>query len=90
MPFCYGAKKWYPRKDSNLHWSVSKTVASAKLGYGGMVRRDGIEPPMFTLWVPGLQPGAFAARLHRLNDGIFTYQTSGLLGLAAGSITEQV
>ena len=38
-------KIWYPRRDSNSHCSVPKTDASYQLGYPGMVRADGLEPP---------------------------------------------
>lgn len=32
------------REDSNLHWTVSQTAPSAKLGYGGKIGMTGFEP----------------------------------------------
>src|ERR1051326_6562080 len=36
--------EWYRRRDSNPHCLVSKTSASSRLGYAGIVNPAGLEP----------------------------------------------
>ena len=41
--------RWWPWADSNRHWTGSRPVASARLGYMAMVPPGGLEPPLHGL-----------------------------------------
>ena len=51
---------WYPRQELHLHCLRSKRSFSAVGILGHVVRREGVEPPMFTLRVVDLQSTVFA------------------------------